>query len=34
MWFSHRMDRHATNKALLVTDTVTGAAVVGKGDVE
>jgi len=30
MWFSHRMDRHATNKALRVTDTVTGAAVAGK----
>jgi uncharacterized protein YkwD len=30
MWFSHQMDRHATTKALRVTDTVTGAAVAGK----
>ena len=30
MWFSHRMDRSATNKALRVTDTVTGALVAGK----
>jgi uncharacterized protein YkwD len=30
MWFSHRMDRHATNKALRVTDTVTGTTVAGK----
>jgi uncharacterized protein YkwD len=30
MWFSHRMDRHATSKALRVTDTVTGATVAGK----
>ena len=30
MWFSHRMDRHATNRALRVTDTVTGAPIPGK----
>ena len=30
MWFSHRMDRSATNRALRVTDTVTGALVAGK----
>ena len=30
MWFSHRMDRHATSAALRVTDTVTGGAVAGK----
>jgi uncharacterized protein YkwD len=30
MWFSHRMDRRATNKALGITDTATGALVPGK----
>ena len=30
MWFSHRMHRSATNKALRVTDTATGALVAGK----
>ena len=30
MWFSHRMDRSATNKALRITDTATGALVAGK----
>ena len=30
MWFSHRMDRGATNRALRITDTVTGTTVPGK----
>ena len=30
MWFSHRMHRSATNRALRITDTATGALVAGK----